>query len=289
MNAAQTTTTLGGLAAKANDCHWKFHNGCKRLLPYGKAAGDALIAAKEAVGHGNWLEWLRANFDASADTAENYMKVARNWDRLQAALEANPKLSIEEALRRLRDPRAAREAAARPAVRTKVVVELTPGEEARGELRKWFQEYLRRLTDEEAIYTREYGRDLWDALWAEAHAEVYPLARLVVRAEKRCREALQGLEAARGTEGWEEKREEVDAAFRLEILKGLRNLDELTHFQKDDVLTVLGVDLIDFEDRLSPDDVRRIGRGLPCSPTRRWSLVWHLRELVEEHVDDPHC
>lgn len=43
-----------------------------------KEAGDALRKAKPRVGHGNWLKWLAANFDASAETARAFVKLAFN-------------------------------------------------------------------------------------------------------------------------------------------------------------------------------------------------------------------
>jgi hypothetical protein len=39
-------------------------------------AGELLIEAKAQVGHGNWLPWLKANFDGSERTAQNYMRLA---------------------------------------------------------------------------------------------------------------------------------------------------------------------------------------------------------------------
>ena len=41
------------------------------------AIGDLLLEAKEQVGHGGWLPWLRSEFGSSASTAENYMSAAR--------------------------------------------------------------------------------------------------------------------------------------------------------------------------------------------------------------------
>ncbi|WP_267428510.1 DUF3102 domain-containing protein [Methylobacterium sp. GC_Met_2] len=41
------------------------------------AAGHLLIEAKTAVGHGEWLPWLRANLGMSERTAQGYMRLAR--------------------------------------------------------------------------------------------------------------------------------------------------------------------------------------------------------------------
>lgn len=40
-------------------------------------AGHLLIEAKAALGHGEWLPWLRANLDMSERTAQGYMRLAR--------------------------------------------------------------------------------------------------------------------------------------------------------------------------------------------------------------------
>jgi hypothetical protein len=37
--------------------------------------GQTLTEVKPRCGHGNWLHWLKTEFDWSADTAENYMRV----------------------------------------------------------------------------------------------------------------------------------------------------------------------------------------------------------------------
>jgi Protein of unknown function (DUF3102) len=38
--------------------------------------GDLLLEAKSQCEHGDWLNWLRGEFDWSVDTAERYMRVA---------------------------------------------------------------------------------------------------------------------------------------------------------------------------------------------------------------------
>ena len=44
--------------------------------------GDALIAVKEQLAHGEFMPWVDANVDASYETAKRYMRVARNWSRV---------------------------------------------------------------------------------------------------------------------------------------------------------------------------------------------------------------
>src|SRR5262249_4041264 len=47
-------------------------------------AGALLLEAKELVGHGEWLPWLRANCRVSVRQAQTYMKLARNRQKLEA-------------------------------------------------------------------------------------------------------------------------------------------------------------------------------------------------------------
>lgn len=68
-------------AAVANREHALVREGVQSAVEHAILAGQALIAAKAQVAHGEWLPWLAANFDGSDDTAEIYMKVARNSER----------------------------------------------------------------------------------------------------------------------------------------------------------------------------------------------------------------
>ena len=85
------------------------HNAClaamSTALDHAKRAGDLLNSAKEQAKHGEWLPWLATNCPGlSARTAQGYMRIAREWPRVQ---EANTKrasyLSIREALAVLAD------------------------------------------------------------------------------------------------------------------------------------------------------------------------------------------
>jgi hypothetical protein len=54
------------------------------LIERALTAGDALLKAKEKVGHGNWLSWLKTACDLSEDRAERYMRLARGRGVLEA-------------------------------------------------------------------------------------------------------------------------------------------------------------------------------------------------------------
>lgn len=61
-------------------------------------AGLGLIEAKRQVKHGEWLPWLAENFEGSEDSAQGYMKVARNTERVRYL---DPETSLRSALKAL--------------------------------------------------------------------------------------------------------------------------------------------------------------------------------------------
>jgi hypothetical protein len=64
-------------------------------LAHAMRAGDLLIEAKAQLKHGEWLPWLAANFEMTPQTANGYMRAARN----RTQIEGNPSIStIEGAL-----------------------------------------------------------------------------------------------------------------------------------------------------------------------------------------------
>lgn len=71
--------TLDDLAAEANLYTARGDKCLGESLTFYFAAGRRLIEAKKRVGHGNWQNWLADNFSSSADTANNYMKIARRF------------------------------------------------------------------------------------------------------------------------------------------------------------------------------------------------------------------
>jgi hypothetical protein len=50
-------------------------------MPYYRAAGEKLVEAKAQVPHGEWMNWVRQNFDRSHDQAHRYMMLAREYAR----------------------------------------------------------------------------------------------------------------------------------------------------------------------------------------------------------------
>jgi hypothetical protein len=147
------------LLATAHDCHERCEALERSKLRHAKTAGQCLLELKELVGHGNWLNWLKENFRPSADTAERYMMIARDWDILDKKLTNDPDASVSECLR---DIRGRRPQPAEPPS-TKVVVEVSPAMEARRKLLELIKKQIvNRLTDDDVLYVmRFYEEDDW--------------------------------------------------------------------------------------------------------------------------------
>lgn len=78
---------LQEIANMANEYHKKFQLECENAvnassnaIEYVVLCGQALVKAKELQKHGSWKKWLSNNFDASFETAVNYMRIATEWD-----------------------------------------------------------------------------------------------------------------------------------------------------------------------------------------------------------------
>lgn len=83
------------LAEVANREHALTIQSVGAALAHAVAAGDALIAAKSLLQHGEWLPWLAANFAASQPTASRYMTLARNYSRENSLEEVSIRKALE--------------------------------------------------------------------------------------------------------------------------------------------------------------------------------------------------
>jgi hypothetical protein len=70
------------LAEQINTEHKAVIDGLRASLDHAIKAGELLLDAKRIAGHGNWLGWLQANCQFSERTAQNYIKLAENKERL---------------------------------------------------------------------------------------------------------------------------------------------------------------------------------------------------------------
>jgi len=72
------------LAAEINSAHKAGEESTRRGLEHFREAGLRLLKAKDQVGHGKWLAWLKENVHFSAATAKRYMALARRWDEVKS-------------------------------------------------------------------------------------------------------------------------------------------------------------------------------------------------------------
>jgi hypothetical protein len=72
----------------------------RRAVDHAIRAGELLIEAKAAIGHGGWLPWLEANFPKSPRSAQGYMRLAEHPEDAQRVAH----LGIKGALKQLAPP-----------------------------------------------------------------------------------------------------------------------------------------------------------------------------------------
>lgn len=97
--AVERTPTLADLADTANREHEAARAAGMSMLEHAIRAGEALTAAREQCGEGNWRQWLAENFDATPFTASTYIRIAHQRD----ALEDAGRTSVGAALAYLRE------------------------------------------------------------------------------------------------------------------------------------------------------------------------------------------
>jgi hypothetical protein len=84
--SAPIEVNLDDLASTIRTAHEGVTLAAANMIEFALTAGDALLRAKETVGHGKWLPWLKTECDLSERTAHRYMAIAN----ARAVIEANP-------------------------------------------------------------------------------------------------------------------------------------------------------------------------------------------------------
>jgi hypothetical protein len=85
-NSVAVIDDLHALADRIRAAHQAVGHAAHSVLEHAMAAGDALLKAKAALEHGEWLPWLEHECDLKERTAQNYMALAK----ARARLAANP-------------------------------------------------------------------------------------------------------------------------------------------------------------------------------------------------------
>jgi len=105
-----TAMPLVTLAEMANEAAEACATSARRTVEQAATCGRALLAAKDQCEHGQWMHWLRQNFDYDTSTAQRYMQVAKAASVRNLADHA----SVASVLRVLADERAAERGTAQP-------------------------------------------------------------------------------------------------------------------------------------------------------------------------------
>jgi hypothetical protein len=92
------SNSLTDLAARINAAHEAAAAALKSSVVHAMQAGELLLEAKDHVGHGGWLPWLKANFPFSDRTARLYMQVARRRADVETKMATVADLTVREAV-----------------------------------------------------------------------------------------------------------------------------------------------------------------------------------------------
>jgi hypothetical protein len=93
--------SLDTLADEINAAHRAFGDTLRTTVEHGIRAGGLLSQAREQCPHGSWLAWLEENFDGSARTAQEYIRLYKHRDEIRAKTRSTAHLTMSEALREL--------------------------------------------------------------------------------------------------------------------------------------------------------------------------------------------
>ena len=103
------STDLKIAAAEILAAHAAATTAMRDGLGHARRCGELSSAAKAQLEHGEWLPWLAIHCpDVSARMAQGYMRIAREWPRLEEAAVNTKRVSrfpIRDALALLAEPR----------------------------------------------------------------------------------------------------------------------------------------------------------------------------------------
>src|SRR4051812_6686611 len=81
---AEVEKNLDTLAKRINEEHRAFAGTLQKTVEHGIRAGELLAEAKTVCPHGTWLSWLEENFEGSARTAQEYMRLYTHRTEIRA-------------------------------------------------------------------------------------------------------------------------------------------------------------------------------------------------------------
>jgi hypothetical protein len=99
MPATEQSSDLAVLAGRINDEHDEVVKAIVHGADHAIRAGKLLQAAKIAVRHGDWSEWLATNCRVSERSAQLYMQLAREFPQGLAGLSLTAAIKMLEPLK----------------------------------------------------------------------------------------------------------------------------------------------------------------------------------------------
>lgn len=153
--------SLEELAEEANLYTARGDDCLKQGLTFYFAAGRRLNEAKSRLEHGQWQNWLAENFSASADTASNYMKLARRFGESNSETFRN--LGLATAIKLLALPEGSEEDFAREQAEAGKPLETQSAREVQKNVREWKQKQAEEKKSSDTTPAEEYSAPMNDS------------------------------------------------------------------------------------------------------------------------------
>jgi hypothetical protein len=107
VQTVEAEASLAELARQIAGAHADALAAARTSVEHARRCGELLLKVKARLPHGRFLPWVEGNCPFSQRTGTNYMRVARDWEKLQATLGADDPPTIAGALQVLAEPKEA--------------------------------------------------------------------------------------------------------------------------------------------------------------------------------------
>jgi hypothetical protein len=104
VQTVEAEAPLADLARRIAGAHADTLAAARCSVEHARRCGELLLRAKARLPHGRFAKWVEANCPFSSRTGQNYMRVARDWEEIQAAVEGEEADTIAGALQALAGP-----------------------------------------------------------------------------------------------------------------------------------------------------------------------------------------
>ncbi len=106
---SELMTPLETLADEINELHGQIAGALRTTVDLAIKCGEKLARAKATCGHGNWLPWLKENFEGSERVARDWMQLHEHRDILAATADLGVTASLEHIRKQLKAAKEARD------------------------------------------------------------------------------------------------------------------------------------------------------------------------------------